>query len=186
MKWIDEAQARLGGSLRNEHIILNNRAFVLMLAPQPDFAACTTLLRCALRSSRNDFADLSILSNLAIALWKSGQLSAALDCVRRAEFILDAPEFAERDIFWTACFNLANVLDAAGEVAAAAAMRSRPRSSGWSDRSFDRYWAVKYGEGYTGATELPFMVDLDYHPCAISHWQLDYEALEALTAGSHG
>lgn len=186
LQWVDEAQALLGGSLRNEHIILNNRAFVMMLSPKPDFAGCTSLLRRALRTSRNDFADLSILSNLAIALWKSDQLSAALDCVRRAEVILDDPEFAERDIFWTACFSLANVLEAAGDALAATAMKARPKAAGWADRSFDRYWAVKYGEGYAGKTELPFMIDLDYHPCAISHWQLDFEALEVLTAGSRG
>jgi tetratricopeptide (TPR) repeat protein len=183
---IDSAEQALVNEVRNEHIILNNRAFVLMLAEQPDFQTALTLLRRSMRLSRNDFADLSILANLSIVHLKTGALSDALDCVRRGVVILDQPEFFDRDIFWPVCFNFSKVLDASGDAHGADVMRKRPYAVAWEDRSFADYWAWLYGETDKAGASLQYMLRFDYHPCALSHWQLDGEALRSLMREARG
>src|SRR5258707_13693577 len=56
---IDLADGHLRGLVRNEHLLLNNRALVGMLSESPDFDRCSEWLRQALRSCRYDFGELS-------------------------------------------------------------------------------------------------------------------------------
>lgn len=188
---IDEAQAMLARTdvlrdhVRDEHMVRNNRALIELLTPSPDFGAIIAELQLALRTSRDDFSDLTILCNLALARAAAGAIDDALDCVSRAIPILDAPGFAERDVYWPVCFNFGWVLDRAGRGAEAEAMRARPYRTGWRERSSDAYWAWRYGEVAVNAdTELPYLHAFPYHPAALSHWQLDREAVTTLTGVS--
>jgi tetratricopeptide (TPR) repeat protein len=184
---IDEARTMIARTdvlrdhVRDEHMVRNNRALIELLTPSPDFAAIIAELQLALRTSRDDFSDLTILCNLALARAAAGALDDALDCVSRGISILDAPGFAERDVFWPICFNFGWVLDRAGRGAEAEAMRARPYRTGWKDRSSDAYWAWRYGEVAVNLdTELPYLHAFPYHPAALSHWQLDREAVTTL------
>jgi|GEM_PF-5732739 len=184
---IDEARMMIARTdvlrdhVRDEHMVRNNRALIELLTPSPDFGAIIAELQLALRTSRDDFSDLTILCNLALARAAAGAIDDALDCVSRGIPILDAPGFAERDVYWPVCFNFGWVLDRAGRGAEAEAMRARPYGTGWRDRSHDAYWAWRYGEVATNVdTELPYLHAFPYHPSALSHWQLDREAVTTL------
>lgn len=185
---IDEAKRTIAKvevlqtSVRDEHMIRNNRALIALLSPTPEVGDAIAELQLALRTSRDDFSDLSILSNLAVANTAAGNLEAALDCVARGSRILDCPRFAERDVFWPVCFNFGWVLDAANRRDEASAMRRRPYESGWPMRSGDRYWAWRFGEADTPGEETPYLTRFPYHPVALSHWQLDREAVATLIA----
>jgi hypothetical protein len=170
--------------VRDEHMVRNNRALIELLTPSPDFGAIIAELQLALRTSRDDFSDLTILCNLALARAGAGALDDALDCVSRGIPILDAPGFAERDVYWPVCFNFGWVLDLAGRRVEAEQMRTRPYQTGWRNRSSDAYWAWRYGEVADADTELPYLHTFAYHPTALSHWQLDREAVATLSGGS--
>ena len=114
----------------------------------------------------------------------AGALDDALDCVSRGIPILDAPGFAERDVYWPVCFNFGWVLDVAGRRVEAEQMRARPYKTGWRNRSSNAYWAWRYGEVADADTELPYLHTFAYHPTALSHWQLDREAVATLSGGS--
>ena len=173
---VDEAAETLRAFIRDEHIVRNNRCLVELLSPQPDFARCVGDLQVAMRSSRDDFCDLVILTNLAIAHAGLGDLAAGLDCVARASAILDDPGFVERDVLWPVCFSLTWVLTRADRGEEAAAMLRRPGAAGWTVRGDDAYWAFRYGETAIPDPDRVFLYGFPYHPVALSHWQLDREA----------
>lgn len=181
---IDAADGELRNKVRNRHILLNNRALVGLLTAAPDYQVCANWLREALLSSRDDFSDLTILSNLAVAHWKRGAIEEAAECVTRCKPILDQPHFTERDVFWPVCFNLGQVLAAAGDHAGAEAMRARPAATGWNVRGNRQYWDYRYGASATPDPALAHLLRFDYHPAALSHWQLDLDVLKARTQGS--
>jgi len=174
---IDRAVSLLDGQIRNEHLVLNNTAMVGLLMDAPDYERCAQWLRQALRTCRYDFGDLTILTNLAVAHWKCGDLDAAIDCIGRCNAILDAPEFLERDVFWPVCFNLSQVLLAAGKREAADQMRARAWKTGWGEQTDAAYWRYRYtGEG-ASERALSWMLRFDYHPVALSHWHIDLECV---------
>lgn len=179
----EAAASTLQRSVRDDHLIRNARALAELLSERPDFQRCVDELRIAIRSSRDDFSDLVILTNLALANCGVGDEPAALDCVERATAILDNPGFAERDVFWPVCFNLGWVLDKVGREQDAQAMRSRPSRTGWQVRSNDAYWAWRYGETEDVPDHPAYLVTRPYHPVALSHWQLDREAVGSPIAG---
>lgn len=172
----------LRDAVRDEHIIRNDNVLVDLLSLTPDYPACIAQLELALRTSRDDFSDLVLLCNLAIARIGSGACDAAVDCVMQGATILDAPGFADRDILWSVCFNFAKVLDAVGRTEEAKAMRARPYASDWTVRSEDQYWGWRYGEFDAPDPEHQFVARFAYHPVALSHWQVEREALATLTA----
>jgi tetratricopeptide (TPR) repeat protein len=177
---VDRAELRLKESVRDQHIILNNRAAVLMLANEPDFAFCGSLLNRAIRSARDDYSDLTILNNLAIANLGRARLDDAVDCAERALKILEAHDFGDRDIYWPTCFNASRIFERAGKRDRAAAIMTIPAKQSWRPISQENYWAYRYGTERRLESKYQFMARLDYHPLFLSHWMVDLEGLSLL------
>ncbi|RYG35830.1 MAG: hypothetical protein EON93_06005, partial [Burkholderiales bacterium] len=116
-KLIDEAQTTLAGEVRDHHMVLNNRSAVMLLSNSPQFAAIRNDLLYALRLARDDFTELTILTNLALAYLGGGEMDAALSCAERCMGILESHDFADTDIYWPVCFNASVVFAAAGDAA---------------------------------------------------------------------
>ena len=67
---LDKASASLQDAASSRQLFLNNLAAVELLAGAPDFAGAEAHLRSALLLSRDKYSDLTILQNLAIAIWQ--------------------------------------------------------------------------------------------------------------------
>ena len=117
LKLIEEARTTLAGEVRDQHMVLNNRAAVMLLSDAPSYSAVRNDLLYALRLARDDFTEVTILTNLALAYLGNGEMDAALSCAERCIAILELHDFADTDIYWPVCFNVSVVFDAAGDTA---------------------------------------------------------------------
>lgn len=178
--WLAEAQAVLIDEVRDQHLILNNRAAVELLADDGDPAACVELLSAALCTARDDFSELTIVTNLMLAHWRSGTMETALSLAERALTILEDHDFADQDTYWPVCFNVAQVLQAAGLDDRRAEVLAFPARTAGTPSVNTAYWQVRY-EGAGSAPEgYAFLLSKPLHPLYLSHWVVDLEGLNLL------
>jgi len=145
--------------------------------------ACVSAFRNALRTIRDDFSEVVVRSNLAIACWKSADLDSALAQVDPVAQILAAPQFTDRHIFWPVCYNIAQILKAAQMEERARLILAMPEATGRIDELNPHQWKFRYGKIDTPDPRTPYLHDFDYYPLFLIHWQIDREVLVRLNEG---
>jgi tetratricopeptide (TPR) repeat protein len=180
---IGRARSDLANEVRDQHIILNNAAAVELLADDFDAAECREILRLALRSARDDFSELTIISNLALAELAGASLGTALDCAARALEILEHHDFADQDIFWPVCFNSAKIFALAGRFGdQARALELLERNKTVSVNQ--PYWDYRFGLRADVPPAYDYLAARETHPLYLSHWTIELEGLSLLTEES--
>jgi hypothetical protein len=174
------ASRALVGEIRDQHIILNNRAAVTMLSDRPAFQECVGWLNAAMLTSRDDYSDAVLLTNLAIANAGSGLIGRAVECAERALTILKEPDFADRNIFWSVSFAALNVFHQAGHAERAERARRFPQEEAPRPTIYLDYWEYRFGLRDDVAPKFGYMLRFDYHPLFLSHWLIDHEGLALL------
>lgn len=180
---IERAEALLEDSPRAAYLIMNNRAATWLNSPEPEFGACAELLNTALSFAREEYAMTAILSNHAICLRQMGDLDAASALARRALLILENPGYRDRDIQWSAGFNIARILEDAGSVDEAEALRHRIIENEPKPIIYPDYWRIRFGltqDSYD--PKYDHMLAKTFHPLFLSHWQLDRTGLHDLSS----
>lgn len=177
---IESAHAALAGEVRDQHMILNNGAAVEMLADAPDFARCRDELSVALRMARDDFTEVTILSNLGLASHGAGDIDAAVDCAERCLSILEAHDFADTDIYWPVCFNASTIFAAAGQDERSRQALRFPTERGKPRADNTDYWAFRFGATASAGDRYGFLASRPRHPLYLSHWLIDLEGLNLL------
>ena len=177
---IREARQVLAGQVCDQHTILNNLWAVELLADEPDFSGCRQGLLSALKLARDDFTDLTILTNLSLAFLGERALPDAIRCAERCMQILERHDFADKDIYWPVCFNAGQVFAAAGYTDRRNEVLEFPHKFGMPISVNRPYWQFRYGE----TTELDdcyrFLASRPRHPVYLSHWLIDLEGLSLL------
>lgn len=181
---VERASELLVGEIRDQHILLNNKAAVTMLSERPGFEECVTWLNAAMRTSRDDYSDTVILNNLAIANSRAGLLSEAVDCVERMLTILEAPDFADRNIFWGVGFTAMKVFQEAGHMERSDWARVISQEKASRSTTYHAYWEYRFGLRADAEPKFDYMLRFDYHPLFLSHWLIDLEGLMLLKTGS--
>jgi tetratricopeptide (TPR) repeat protein len=173
----------LSSEIRDQHIILNNRAAIELLADTFDPGACVELLQRALRSARDDFSELTITTNLALAQLAAGSLEAAAASASRALDILREHDFADRDIYWPVCFNAAHIFGLAGCFSdKAEALRLLEANKIVSANQ--GYWDYRFGITADAPLAYSYLTTRETHPLYLSHWTIELEGLSSLIQGS--
>jgi tetratricopeptide (TPR) repeat protein len=180
-RMLNSAQRALAEEVRDQDILLNNRAAVELLAEDADYRTCADLLQAALQQATDDYSELTILTNLALALWQGGDLKGAVDRVQRAQRILEHHDFEDRDTYWPVCFNLSQVLAATGDLDGANAMLDFPQERGRPLTVNQNYWAFRYGKTTEVDTVYQFLASRPIHPMYLSRWLIESEGLALLT-----
>jgi hypothetical protein len=109
-KELSKAEKALSGEIKDRHILLNNSVVVELLRPSPQLARCIIDLNSGLITVRDEFSRLTLHNNRLIAYWLSGDNGGAWQSIRVIETVLGNPNFGNRDIFWTALFNVCGFL----------------------------------------------------------------------------
>lgn len=178
---LQSGASKLDGQVRDQHLLWNAKGAIGLLDADPAFDVCAEMFRKALLTVRDDFSELVVRTNLAIARWKSGDISGALGQVTPAISILQAPRFSDRHVFWPACYNLAQVLRAAGQQDQATAVISIATGLDRFDELNPDQWAYRYGRTQKPDTRSPYLQRFDNYPLFLSHWQVDREAVARLS-----
>lgn len=177
---IGEATTALSREVHDRHIILNNRSAVELLSDQPNFGQCCVELNYALRFARDDFSELTILSNLSIAHCGLNEVDAALDCAEKCQMILNDHDFADTDIYWPICFNMSAVYTATGDDKKRKSALQFPFDKA-SPRTDDlEYWNFRFGKIQSLPDARRFLCQKPWHPVYLSHWLIDLEGLKIL------
>lgn len=177
---IMEAEITLEDDVRDQHMVLNNRAAIDLLDENPDFKNAKEMLSTALRYARDDYSELTILTNLGLAYWGATELDAAVDCVDKILAILRHHDFADEDIYWPVCFNAAAILVSAGLLERREAALQFPYDHGRPVSVNRGYWAYRYGETADLDKRYKFLASRRYHPLYLSHWLIDIDGLNLL------
>jgi hypothetical protein len=181
-KLISEAESNLLSSIRDRHIILNNSVVAELLSSKPEIDKCLEKLNTALFTVRDEFSRLTIHSNRLICFWLQQDLNQAFHCISIIESIFKAPDFGNRDIFWTVCFNVSAFLEEVGELEISRKFKSFLSNLNLENSCYQNYWKVRYGVGTEAEPEFNFLLQFKYHPAYLSHWLIDYEGLSELKA----
>lgn len=184
LKLIDDAQTTLAGEVRDQHMVLNNRAAVMLLSDAPQFAAVRNDLLYALRLARDDFTEVTILTNLALAYLGNKEMDAAISCAERCMAILESHDFADTDIYWPVCFNASVVFGAAGDTARRDVVLRFPIERGRPRTDNQGYWNYRFGTNQEVEERHRFLAARPWHPVYLSHWLIDLEGLNLLRSGS--
>ncbi|SRR5579871_1992777 len=182
LEFMQRATKLLKSEVRDQYTVLNNKAVLAMLVPQPDFSQCISWLNAGMRVCRNDYADVVLLNNLAIAKNQLGLISDAIECVDRMLTILKEPSFGDRDIFWGACFNAMRIFERAGQKRRAEDMRILPRAVARS-KEYSPYWEYRFDLRSDIDEQYRYLLKFDYHPLYLSHWLIELEGLKLLKQG---
>ena len=182
IEFMQRATKLLKSEVRDQYTVLNNKAVLAMLAPQPDFSQCIPWLIAGMRVCRNDYADVVLLNNLAIVKNQLGLISDAIECVDRMLSILKEPSFGDRDIFWGACFNAMRIFERAGQKRRAEDMRVLPRAVARSTE-YSPYWEYRFDLRSDVDEHYRYLLKFDYHPLYLSHWLIELEGLKLLKQG---
>ncbi|MEM5474700.1 hypothetical protein WNZ14_23515 [Hoeflea sp. AS60] len=177
---LGQATIALSQVVRDQHIVVNNACAVELLSEQPDFRYCSDELSGALRFARDDFSELTILSNLSIALLSQGNLESAVDSAEKCHLLLANHDFADTDIYWPVCFNMAVVYAANGDTEKYEAARRFPFDNGPSREDDLEYWQYRYGLADLPPDTHQFLGGKPWHPVYLSHWLIDLEGLSLL------
>jgi len=155
---ITEAVQILAEDVQDRHLLLNNLAAVDLLSDLPDFSSCRNLLIDALRYVRDDYSEVTVLSNLALAYWGDKDWKLALDCVNRILSILDHHDFADIEIYWPLCFNAGKILLDAGRMEDSQKVLQIPQERGRPVSANQSYWA------YAMAIPAPSIRPISFSP----------------------
>lgn len=178
--WLAEAHAVLAGEVRDQHLILNNQAAVELLAEDGDPTVCVELLSTALSTARDDFSELTIVTNLMLAHWRCDAMDLALALADRALAILNDHDFADQDTYWPVCFNIGQVFGAAGLDERRAEALAFPRRMAGSPSVNVDYWRVRYEGSGDAPPGYEYLLSKTLHPLYLSHWVVDLEGLDLL------
>lgn len=177
---IAEARTALSGEVRDQHMILNNEAAVELLDEKPDFLRCRDALLFALRLARDDFTELTILTNLAISYLGSSELSGAIGCVDKCMSILHEHDFADTEIYWPVCFNASLIYGQAGQREKRDAALRFPAENGPRRTDSTEYWEYRFNGATSVDEHHAFLASRPWHPVYLSHWLIDLEGLNLL------
>jgi hypothetical protein len=175
-----EAERALVNEVRDQHMVLNNGAAVELLDATPDFRDCKKKLLAALLLVRDDYSELTVLSNLGLAYWGLQDMDAALACVEKVLLILQDHDFADKDVYWPACFNAAQILGAMGLKERQQRVLRFPRDQGRPSSVNRSYWAYRYGDSAELGEEYIILASRPRHPLYLSHWIVDLDGLNLL------
>lgn len=176
---IAEATSMLAGEVRDQHIILNNWCAVELLSDDPDFIECRDRLNLALRCARDDFSELTILTNLGLSLLGMRDLTAAVGCAEKCLLILRNHDFADADIYWPVAFNLRLIYGQAGMDNRLLEVQEFLRLNG-RHRGDQLYWDYRFGTAAKPPESHRFLCTRKWHPVYLSHWIIDMEGLMLL------
>lgn len=177
---IAEAERILADEVRDQHIVLNDRVVIEMLSDCPDFKSCCEMLFVALRYARDDFSELTILTNLSLAYMGMAETSAAIDCMDKAFGILRHHDFVDKEIYWHVCFNASYIFSLAGLSERSKEALDFPRKYGRPVLANRGYWAYRYGEAAHLEERYRFLASRPFHPLYLSHWLIDLDGLSLL------
>lgn len=178
-----DAASALHRSIRDQHLLLNNNAAIELLADEPDYRSCVSLLEEALRFARDDFSELIILTNLSLARLGVGDVDAAAGSARQTLSLLQGHDFADKDIYWPICFNAAQVFSAKGDLSERDAALEFPKRNGRPLSANAGYWRFRYGETEAPPPTFEFLASRPRHPIYLSHWLMEVELLQTLRRG---
>ncbi|MEM8500311.1 MAG: hypothetical protein AAF542_20015 [Pseudomonadota bacterium] len=182
---INRAEVLLDGTPSAAYVVLNNRAATLLNSFSPEYSACAALLSSALDFARDEFAMTVILSNQAVCYWQLDQLVPAVKLARRALAILEDPSYRDRDLQWSAGFNIASVLQFGGFAEEATDLRNRITTQENEPIVYPEYWRRRFELSKASVNpKFDHMLCKPYHPLFLSHWQLDRMGLHDLTSES--
>jgi hypothetical protein len=181
---IAEAEGELIEDVRDRQISHNNYVVVALLSPPCDLQSCIERLATALFSVRDDFSRLVIENNRLICYWLAGDMARAEHCADVIGAILTAPNFGNRDVFWTTCFNAWSFFSSIGNMKRAEEFRAIPPSASADCGSYSDYWKFRFGESSTVPAGFEYLAQFRYHPEYLSHWLIDHDGLAELKAES--
>lgn len=183
---LEEATYVLSKEIRDQYIILNNTGAVELLSDKPNFQRCRDIFNAALRFARDDFSELTILSNLSLAHLGLGEIKEASKCADECLAILEDHDFADTDIYWPVCFNMTVVYAAAGDEEKCNAARQFLFEKGRQRAEDAEYWRFRFGLAHTTVSEsYRFLCKKKWHPLYLSHWLIDLEGLSLLKPAVH-
>ncbi len=178
---LDAASGSLKDAASSRQFFLNNQAAVELLDEEPDFANAEAQLRSALLLSRDKFSDLTILQNLAIAIWQGRGATAALGTIEQALSIIREVNATTSLLADTVGHTAFVILTDAGEVEAASEALAHLRDDFGIDIEGSAYWSWRFGlSDARPDLYAPEIMDKPYHPSFLSQWQLDWEVVRAL------
>lgn len=172
-----EAVGYLSGEVHDKHIVLNNLSAIELLKDNPDFSVCCAQLNSALRFARDDFSELTILSNLSIVYLQQGDIEASLSCCEKCRSILEHPNFVDTDIFWPVCLNISEAYRASGDQEKCLEILQFVKENAAARNDNTEYWNFRYGETSIPHEDDSFMLRKPWHPVYLSHWLIDLEGL---------
>lgn len=176
-----EASNALRNEVHDQHIILNNSSAIELLSDTPDFHLCCQQLNQALKFARDDFSELSILTNLSISHFGSHELEIASKCADKCGLILEDHDFADTNIYWPVCFNMMTIYHATNELGKAEAIQKcLPEERSIILSNDEQYWRFRFGEGKAAPDSHNFLLRKSWHPVYLSHWLIDLEGLKLL------
>ena len=188
---LNEARSRLefaGQELRDtassRQFLLNNRAAVELLSVDPDYEAAEAELRNALLLSRDKFSDLTILQNLAIAIWQAHGARTAVPTVEQAIRAMREVDATTRLLADAVGHTAFMIYREAGEPEQSeAALRFVAETVGL-DIKGNEFWSWRFGlGGRPPSTYAPHVLAKPFHPSFLSQWQLDWEVVSVLFPG---
>jgi ATP/maltotriose-dependent transcriptional regulator MalT len=174
---ISSASEILGQQVRGRHLLLNNVAAVELLSSEPDFQRCVDVLVEALRYVRDDYCEVTVLTNLAIAHCGAGHSEAAIECIDSALCILDDHDFASVDVYWQICFNAAQILAAVGQPERSGQVLRWPEGRAPMPVQNKDYWDYRYRRTDDLPKSWRFLAERSFHPLYLSLWLIDLEGL---------
>jgi len=177
---VSRAKDLLASAARDQHILLNNEVAVNLLADDPDPAVCCDKLIRAIPCSGDDYSDLVLYTNLAVAAALADRQELAMESVGRALRIAGSPRFADRDVFWGVSFNL-RFVDARLGLHYDPKLNQlfgilRPHSLQ------NDYWQHRNSSASPVPERFRHMLTKPYHPMFLSHWTIDVDGLRALNS----
>jgi hypothetical protein len=175
---VSRAKELLAPTPRDQHILLNNDVAVSLLSSRANPAECCDKLVRAIPCSGDDYSDLVLYTNLAIAATLADRRELASESISRGIRIAAKPRFADRDVFWGVSFNM-RFADSRLTLAFGAEL----------DRLFTElkphslqndYWQYRMGHASSVPERFHHMLTKPYHPMFLSHWAIDVDGLRAL------
>ena len=178
---IQIAESGLKDAASSRQFLLNNHAAVELLAVSPDFEAAEGNLRSALLLSRDKFSDLTILQNLAIAIWQARGAREAVSSVDQALRSMREVDSTTRLLADAIGHTAFMILSEAGDHERAdEAVRFVTDTVGVDIRGSE-YWSWRFGlTGEAPGIYAPHVLAKPYHPSFLSQWQLDWEVASVL------
>lgn len=180
-----DAETNLLSHVRDRQIIFNNSVVVDLLSDEPNLAKCLEKLNTALFTVRDEFSRLTLHNNRLICFRLQKDFNQASHCAGIIESILKSPDFGNRDVFWTVCFNVCGFFEEIGDSGNSEKFKSLLLNLDLKDSCYENYWKVRFGFGDYAEPEFDFLLRFNYHPAYLSHWVIDFEGLSVLKA-EHG